>query len=78
MDAVAAGPPAGLVTVAWGRGGADPVLVTLDPSTGELGEPLATCDTLGGHDALAVAPDGTWAVAAGACGHDDVVAVLVG
>ncbi|MGY1731097.1 YncE family protein [Geodermatophilus sp. SYSU D01045] len=78
VDAVVAGPPAGLVTLAWGRGGADPVLVTLDPATGELGRPLATCDTLGGHDALAVAPDGTWAVAAGPCGDDDVVALLVG
>ncbi|SFT50973.1 hypothetical protein SAMN05660657_01174 [Geodermatophilus amargosae] len=75
VDAVAAGPSDGLVTLAWST---EPALVTLDPATGELGEPLSSCDGLGGHDALDVAPDGSRAVAAGSCGDDDVVAVLAG
>jgi hypothetical protein len=78
VEAVVAGPSDGRVTLAWGRGGADPVVVTLDPATGELGEPLDSCESLGGHDALDLAPDGSWGVTAGSCGDSDVVAVLVG
>jgi hypothetical protein len=78
VEAVVAGPSDGLVTLSWGLGGADPVVVTLDPATGELGEPLDSCESLGGHDALDLAPDGSWGLAAGSCGDSDVVAVLVG